>query len=153
MSSYTKPYEEKMTGATRHLEKELAAIRAGRANPAVLDKITVEYYGTPTQISAVAQVTTPDARTLAIQPWDATTLKAIEKAILKKADLRADALTKDHADWVESFIGEYEFNEENTMDILKSEVGKVFATVLEHAGVYKRTDEGMAAFIRFVESV
>lgn len=80
-------------------------------------------------------------------------LEAIEKAILEKTDLRADALTKDHADWVESFINDYEFTPVNTMDILKSEVGKVFATVLEHAGVYKRTEDGMAAFIRFVESV
>ncbi len=80
-------------------------------------------------------------------------LEAVEKAILSKADLRADALTKEHADWVESFINNYEFTEKNTMDILKDEVGKVFATVLEHAGVYKRTEEGMKAFIRFVESV
>ncbi len=80
-------------------------------------------------------------------------LEAVEKAILTKSDLRADALTKEHADWVESFIDNFEFTEENTMDILKDEVGKVFSTVLEHAGVYKRTEEGMAAFIRFIESV
>ena len=80
-------------------------------------------------------------------------LEAVEKAILTKSDLRADALTKEHTDWVESFIDNFEFTEENTMDILKDEVGKVFSTVLEHAGVYKRTEEGMAAFIRFIESV
>ncbi len=80
-------------------------------------------------------------------------LEAIEKAILDKSDLRVDALTKEHADWVESFVNDYDFTQENTMDILRTEVGKVFATVLEHAGVYKRTEDGMKAFIRFVESV
>ena len=82
MSSYTKPYEEKMTGATRHLEKELAAIRAGRANPAVLDKITVDYYGTATPIQQVAAVAVAEARVLTISPWDASLVRAIEKAIL-----------------------------------------------------------------------
>ena len=78
----TKAYEEKMKKSIASYQTELESVRVGRANANVLNKITVEYYGTPTQISAVAQITTPDARTLAIQPWDATTLKAIEKAIL-----------------------------------------------------------------------
>ena len=78
----TKAYEEKMKKSISAYQTELESVRVGRANANVLNKITVEYYGTPTQISAVAQITTPDARTLAIQPWDATTLKAIEKAIL-----------------------------------------------------------------------
>ena len=76
MSEYTKPYEDKMTSAVRHLEKELAAVRAGRANPAVLDKIAVDYYGTPTPIQQVAAVAVAEA------PWDAWLLRPIEKAIL-----------------------------------------------------------------------
>ena len=86
MSEYTKPYEDKMTSAVRHLEKELAAVRAGRANPAVLDKIAVDYYGTPTPIQQIAAVASPDPRTLLITPWDASALKGIEKAI-QESDL------------------------------------------------------------------
>lgn len=82
MSSTTKPYEEKMSASVNHLVHELAAIRAGRANPAVLDKVTVDYYGVPTPVAQMAGVSVPDARTLLIQPWDGSTLKAIEKAIL-----------------------------------------------------------------------
>lgn len=63
------------------LAKELAAIRAGRANPAVLDKITVPYYGVPTPLGQAASISAPDPRTLAIQPWDPSILKAMEKAI------------------------------------------------------------------------
>lgn len=80
-------------------------------------------------------------------------LEALEKAILSKADLRSNPLTASHADWAESFIDDYAFTEENCMDILKAEVGKVFATVLEHAGVYKRDENGINAFMRFVENV
>ena len=82
MSEYTKPYEDKMTSAVRHLEKELAAVRAGRAKPAVLDKIAVDYYGTPTPIQQVAAVAVAEARVLTITPWDASLLRPIEKAIL-----------------------------------------------------------------------
>ena len=82
MSSNTKVYEDKMKSAVAHLERELAAVRAGRANPAVLDKVTVEYYGTPTPITQMAAIQVPDPRTLVISPWDASTLKNIEKAIL-----------------------------------------------------------------------
>lgn len=82
MSEFTKPYEEKMGGCIRHLERELASIRAGRANPAVLDKITVDYYGTPTPINQVAAVAVAEARILTISPWDASLVRAIEKAIL-----------------------------------------------------------------------
>ncbi|MEA4824713.1 MAG: ribosome recycling factor [Clostridiaceae bacterium] len=64
------------------LESEFSTIRAGRANPAVLDRITVEYYGAQTPLAQVASVSAPEPRILAIQPWDASTLKAIEKAIL-----------------------------------------------------------------------
>lgn len=78
----TKPYEEKMEGAIRHLNRELATIRAGRANPAVLDKLSVDYYGTPTPINQVAAVAVAESRILTISPWDASLMKAIEKAIL-----------------------------------------------------------------------
>ena len=77
-----KPYEEKMEGAIRHLNKELASIRAGRANPAVLDKVSVNYYGTPTPINQVAAVAVTEARILQISPWDASLMREIEKAIL-----------------------------------------------------------------------
>ncbi|MBQ5320460.1 MAG: ribosome recycling factor [Oscillospiraceae bacterium] len=76
-----KPYEEKMNNTISNLRLELASIRAGRANPSVLDKIVVEYYGVPTPINQMAAVTVAEARILNIQPWDASTLKAIEKAI------------------------------------------------------------------------
>jgi ribosome recycling factor len=76
-----KDFERKMQKSIEAYENELKSIRAGRANPGVLDKITVDYYGSPTQISSVAQVSVPDARTITITPWDKSMLKAIEKAI------------------------------------------------------------------------
>ena len=63
-------------------EENLSEIRAGRANPAILNKVSVEYYGVPTPINQVAGISVPEARTIVIQPWDASVLKAIEKAIL-----------------------------------------------------------------------
>ena len=75
-------YEEKMKKSINAFEEELDGIRAGKANPAVLNKVSVEYYGTPTPISQVADVKAADARTLVITPWDMTIIKAIEKAIL-----------------------------------------------------------------------
>ena len=77
----TKPYEEKMGKTLAQLQYELSTIRAGRANPAVLDKITVDYYGAPTKISQVAALNVTDARTLVISPWDPSMLKKLEKAI------------------------------------------------------------------------
>ena len=71
-----------MDGVIRHLTKELAAIRAGRANPAVLDKVTVDYYGTATPINQVAAIAVSEARILTITPWDASLMRPIEKAIL-----------------------------------------------------------------------
>ena len=65
-----KDFERKMQKSIEAYENELKSIRAGRANPGVLDKITVDYYGSPTQITSVAQVSVPDARTIAITPWD-----------------------------------------------------------------------------------
>ena len=72
----------KMDKSISVLASELASIRAGRANPSVLDKITVDYYGVPTPIQQVGTVSVPEARSIVIQPWDATVLKEIEKAIL-----------------------------------------------------------------------
>ncbi len=80
-------------------------------------------------------------------------LSALSKAIINGEDLKANALTAFHADWVEGFKGNYTITADNVDDILKAEVGKVFATVLEHAGVYKRNEEGQKAFIRFINSV
>ncbi len=77
----TKEFEEKMQKTVKGLESEFGTIRAGRANPAVLDKVTVDYYGSPTQISGVASVSVPDARTLVVAPWDISLLKQVEKAI------------------------------------------------------------------------
>ncbi|MBQ7109542.1 MAG: ribosome recycling factor [Clostridia bacterium] len=73
--------ENKMNKAIISLESDFTTIRAGRANPAILDKITVEYYGAATPISQVGTVSVPEARMIVIQPWDATLLKDIEKAI------------------------------------------------------------------------
>jgi ribosome recycling factor len=81
MSDYPE-FENKMKKTCDALNSELAAIRAGRANTAVLNPITVSYYGVDTPIMQVASVSTPDPRSLVIQPWDGTLLKAIEKAIL-----------------------------------------------------------------------
>lgn len=78
----TKEFEAKMQKSIASLRSTLMTIRAGKANPDVLSRITVDYYGSPTPISQMAAIQTPDARTLVIQPWDATTLKNIEKAIL-----------------------------------------------------------------------
>ncbi|MCL1788778.1 MAG: ribosome recycling factor [Oscillospiraceae bacterium] len=74
--------KEKMEKIIAGLEKEFTTIRAGRANPGVLDKILVDYYGTPTQINAMAAVSVAEARILVITPWEASALKLIEKAIL-----------------------------------------------------------------------
>ena len=75
--------ESKMEKAIAVLQADLAAIRAGRANPAILDKVTVEYYGVATPIQQVGTVAVPEPRTITIQPWDASILGEIEKAILK----------------------------------------------------------------------
>ena len=76
-----KDYQKRMDKALIHLEEEFGAVRAGRANAKVLDRITVEYYGSETPLNGVATISTPDARTLVIQPWDTKLLKDIQKAI------------------------------------------------------------------------
>ena len=74
-------YSRRMDKALDHLQEEFGAVRAGRANPRVLDRITVEYYGSETPLNGVATISSPDARTLVIQPWDTKLLKDIQKAI------------------------------------------------------------------------
>ena len=81
MSSTTKIYEEKMNNCVAHLDRELTSIRAGRANPGILDKVMVDYYGSPTPVQQVASVAVSEARILTITPWDGTLIKAISKAI------------------------------------------------------------------------
>ncbi|MDE5917862.1 MAG: ribosome recycling factor [Oscillospiraceae bacterium] len=82
MNEQMKNAESKMNKSVERLKSEFASIRAGRANPAVLDKAMVDYYGTPTPINQMAAVSVAEARILVIQPWDISTLKAIEKAII-----------------------------------------------------------------------
>lgn len=82
MKSNYPEIEGKMDKSIAHLLEEFGAIRAGRANPSVLDRIAVDYYGTMTPVAQVGTVSTPDPRTILIQPWDASLLKAVEKAIL-----------------------------------------------------------------------
>ena len=74
--------EEKMDKTIHVLEENFAEVRAGRANPAILNKVKIDYYGTPTPINQVAGISVPEARLIVIQPWDASILKEIEKAIL-----------------------------------------------------------------------
>lgn len=82
MNERIKKAEEKMNKSIDRLKNEFASIRAGRANPAILDKAVVDYYGVPTPINQMAAVSVAESRILLIQPWDVSTMKAIEKAIL-----------------------------------------------------------------------
>ena len=82
MDARLNSYEEKMVKTMHNLEEEFGSIRAGRANPHVLDKIRVDYYGTPSPLQSVANVSVPEPRMIQIQPWEASLVKEIEKAIL-----------------------------------------------------------------------
>ena len=82
MNDKLQVYDEKMQKTLANLEGELRAIRAGRANPHILDKLVVDYYGIPTPIQQVANISVPEARMIQIQPWEKSLVKAIEKAIL-----------------------------------------------------------------------
>ena len=82
MNERIKAFDEKMKKSYNSLQGELVTIRAGRANPHVLDRLVVDYYGTPTPIQQVANVSVPEARMIQIQPWEKSMLKSIEKAIL-----------------------------------------------------------------------
>lgn len=83
MNNYLNEAEEKMTKAISNLEERLTTIRAGRANPSMLDKVMVSYYGTPTQIKQLATIFVPEARQISIKPFDRSILGAIEKAIFE----------------------------------------------------------------------
>lgn len=77
-----KEYENKMEKSISNLEEEYVSIRAGRANPHILDKITVDYYGAPSPLQSVANISVPEARVIQIQPWESSLIKDIEKAIM-----------------------------------------------------------------------
>ena len=81
MNDFVKGYDAKMEKTIHSVQADFAAVRAGRANAQVLDRINVEYYGSPTPLNQVASISSPDPRQLVIQPWDRSLLKAIEKAI------------------------------------------------------------------------
>ncbi len=124
-------YEEKMDKSLDSLLNEFASIRAGRANPHVLDKIRVDYYGQPTPLQQVANISVPEARTLMIQPWESSLIKEIEKAILcsdlgitpnKASEISEDEL-KDLEDKVQKLTDKYidkvdKAVEEKTKEIL-----------------------------------
>ncbi len=82
MDERVEKYEEKMKKTLASLESEFQTIRAGRANPHILDRLTVDYYGTPTPLQQVSNITVPEARMIQIQPWESALIKKIEKAIL-----------------------------------------------------------------------
>lgn len=82
MDSRLNPFQDKMEKTLNNLEEEYAGIRAGRANPHILDKLRVDYYGTPSPIQSVANVSVPEPRMIQIQPWEASMVKEIEKAIM-----------------------------------------------------------------------
>ncbi len=82
MNETIKPYAEKMAKTCEHLNAEFTTIRAGRANPHILDKIAVDYYGTMTPLQQVGNITVPEARMIQIAPWEKSLIKAIEKAIM-----------------------------------------------------------------------
>lgn len=81
--AFTRSIEEKMKQSISVFQKELLGIRTGRANPALVEELTVDYYGTPTPLFQLAKIITPDPRTILIQPWDKQSIHSIEKAILK----------------------------------------------------------------------
>jgi ribosome recycling factor len=78
---YLDDAKERMINAVKHLEEELSRVRAGKANPSILDGINVDYYGTMTPLSQVSNINTPDAKTIAVQPWEKAMIEPIEKAI------------------------------------------------------------------------
>lgn len=111
--------KEKMAKAIEILEQRLAEIRAGRANPAILNKVKIDYYGTPTPINQVAGVSVPEARLIVIQPWDASILKEIERAILA-----ADIGINPNNDGKVIRLAFPELNEERRKELVK-EVKKI----------------------------
>ena len=114
MNERVKAYEEKMEKTLSNLNADLATMRAGRANPRVLDKLTVDYYGTPTPIQQVANVAVPEARTIQIQPWEKNMLKEIERAI-QTSDIGINPVN----DGTSIRLGFPELTEERRKEIVK----------------------------------
>ena len=108
-------YEEKMNKTISVLQENFSEVRAGRANPAILNKITVDYYGVPTPINQVAGISVPEARMILIQPWDMNLLKEIEKEILK-----SDIGINPNNDGKVIRLSFPELNEERRKEIVKS---------------------------------
>ena len=106
--------EERMKKTINNFEENLSEIRAGRANPAILNKVTVDYYGTPTPINQVAGISVPEARLIVIQPWDMSVLKEIERAILA-----SDVGITPNNDGKVIRLNFPELNEERRKDIVK----------------------------------
>ena len=102
MKTVIKNTDDKMAKSIKHLETEFSEIRAGRANPSVLDKVRIDYYGTPTPVNQVAAVSVTEARTLTIQPWDTSLLRAIEKAIQTSRKLRSRSALSEEKQWISS---------------------------------------------------
>ena len=96
MDSRLNPFQDKMEKTLNNLEEEYAGIRAGRANPHILDKLRVDYYGTPSPIQSVANVSVPEPRMIQIQPWEASMVKEIEKAINCSEDRKSTRLNSSH---------------------------------------------------------
>ncbi len=107
-------YEGKMEKTVENLSAEYAGIRAGRANPHILDKLRVDYYGAPTPIQQVANVTVPEARTLMIQPWESSLIKEIEKTIIN-----SDLGVNPNNDGKSVIINFPELTEERRKDLVK----------------------------------
>ena len=107
-------YEEKMDKTISVFEENLSEVRAGRANPAILNKITVSYYGVPTPINQVAGISVPEARMILIQPWDTSLLKEIEKEILK-----SDIGINPNNDGKVIRLNFHELNEERRKELVK----------------------------------
>src|SRR2546422_2254780 len=91
MQTVLKDAESRMGAALEALGREFATVRTGRASTGLLDAIRVDYYGTPTPLNQMASISVPDARTLTIQPWEASQLKAIEKAIIDRKSTRLNS--------------------------------------------------------------
>ena len=137
-----KVYEEKMKKSIESVANDFAAVRAGRANASVLNRIHVDYYGTPTPIQQIASVGSPDPRTLVITPWDASALKAIEKAILE-----SDLGINPQNDGKAIRLSFPQLTEERRKDLVKqirkyTEGGKVAVRNIRH-GEFQEAAEGL----------
>ncbi len=130
-----KNIEEKMEKTISVFEQNLSEVRAGRANPAILNKVKINYYGTPTPINQVAGISVPEARLIVIQPWDASILKEIEKEILK-----ADIGINPNNDGKVIRLAFPELNEERRKELVKeikkiAEESKVAVRAIRRDGI------------------